>query len=265
MPKRNTPSHAVRVNRIRVAYWYCRLKLTYRVSDKELNRLLQPDLHPDEAKGSRTFERIRTDQTIPSRGKNRKDGRDIVEVMDHHVPGSGSWYEAPFWDAVARPADTLIEATAVVMALADRHGFVRAAPEDFIGLRADLPGHSDAQIYGRMLQGTLHGLASLDRLGLLVALYREADLGSVHAIMETLSARIDEELNWLCISVFGHEDAFQHYEDLLAAVLHAPRGDFDRGDAGHTIASRCSCPLVVESMVPGRHRGADPEEGIQPA
>lgn len=259
MPKRNTPSHAVRVNRIRVAYWYCRLKLTYQVSDKELNRLLQPDLHPDEAKGSRTFERIRTDQTIPSRGKNRKDGRDIVEVMDHHVPGSGSWYEAPFWDAVARPADTLTEATAVVMALADRHGFVRAAPEDFIGLRTDLPGHSDAQIYGRTLQATLYGLDSLDRLGLLVALYRESDLGSAHAIMETLSAQIDEGLNWLCASAFGHEDAFQHYEDLLAAILHAPRGAFDRGDSGYTAATSCTYPLVVRSRFRDAVEHSSPE------
>ena len=252
MPKRTVPSHAIRVNRIRVAYWYCRLKLTYPVSDKELNRLLQPDVHPDEAKSSRTFERIRTDQTIPSRGRNRKDGRDVVEAMDHHIPGSRSWYEAPFWDVVAYPADTRTDATALVVALADRYGLVRATPDDFIGLRASFPGHSDAEVYDRTLKAALRGLASLDRLGLLVALYRESDLGSVHAIMEILSRWIDCELDWLCGAAFGHEDAFQHYEDLLAAVVHAPRGAFDRGDSGYTSAICCTYPLIVQSTDPGR-------------
>jgi hypothetical protein len=249
MASSRTPSHATRINRIRVEYWYSRLRHASGLSDKELNCLLQPDAHPEDAKSSKTFERLRKQRTIPSRGRQRKDGVDIVAVMEQFHPGSQGWYEAALWDAVAYPATSRQHAAERVSEQCAAHTLRRTTRGEFLDIAAAWPTLPEEAVYGRTLRRTLTAFSRIDRLGLLVLLYREAELAAEHNVLGELSSQFDEDAGLLFSEALGYDQGAVAYDAILGAVLQAPRSwqPETLGDGGFGDSS-CRLPLVRANL-----------------
>ncbi len=248
MTTRRNPSSITHIKRLRVEYWYTRLRQTSGLSDKQLNQLLNPDVDPEDAKESKTFERLRKQRTDPSRGRLRKDGIDIVEVMDHHFPGSRLWFESSLWNAVSCPAPTAMAAEDAIARECEALALRRSGHDEFLALAARWTDLSETAAYARITRKSLWGLSRIERLGVLVLLYREAELAVEYLIMRELSVQIDEEADLMFCEALGLGRGAIVYNEILSAILRAPRAWQQVTKASFGFGSRaCELPLLRDA------------------
>jgi hypothetical protein len=95
------------------------------------------------------------------------------------------------------------------------------------------------------LRRTLTAFSRIDRLGLLVLLYREAELAAEHNVLGELSSQFDEDAGLLFSEALGYDQGAVAYDAILGAVLQAPRSwqPETLGDGGFGDSS-CRLPLV---------------------
>lgn len=238
------------LNEFRVKLWYQAVRCRGNLSDYDLDMAFgQPeDEKRNGADRIRTFERIRKNLCLPSKGTHSKRPYSIVDRVeaDENFTGTKEIIHSLFWDTLKQTPIDLYEAQLDVQRYLAKYELTRLTDQEAIKWRAqsNLKGQSPkfySKINGNLseyeywlFKSTDDIPLSLDLIGLYAALYREACLSFRPKYAEMLGNQFS-----MLIELLGWEDWMlsnkYFFEDLVKGRILYGISDYWPDEIGQDI------------------------------